>query len=63
MHGRLQIQLEKGIDRLGKQDMEVARLVNDEENDCRFGVQREEHWVHTRLTWSIAEGKVAVILL
>ena len=33
--------------------MEVARLVN-EENDCRFEVQREEHWIHTRPTWSIA---------
>ena len=27
--------------------MEVARLVNDEENDCRFEVQMEEHWIHT----------------
>ena len=34
--------------------MEVARLVNDEEKDCRFEVQREEHWMHTRPTWSIA---------
>ena len=32
--------------RLGKQAMEVARLVNDKENDCRFEVQREEHWMH-----------------
>ena len=28
----------------GKQAMEVARLVNDEENDCRFEVHRENHW-------------------
>ena len=34
--------------------MEVARLVNGEENDCRFEVQREEHWIHMRPTWSIA---------
>ena len=32
----------------GKQAMEIARLVNDEENDCRF------EWVHKLLTWSIA---------
>ena len=30
--------------------MEVARLVNNEENDCRFEVQREENWIQ----WSIA---------
>ena len=37
--------------------MEVARLVNDEENYYRFEVQREEHRthsIHTRPTWSIA---------
>ena len=28
-------------------------LKNDE-NDCRFEVQREEHWIHKRPTWSIA---------
>ena len=33
--------------------MEVAGLVNDEENDCRLEVQREEHWIHTQPTWSI----------
>ena len=27
---------------------------DDEENDCRLNVQREEHWIHTRLTCSIA---------
>ena len=34
--------------------MEVSRLVNDEENGCRFEVQREEHWIHMQPTWSIA---------
>ena len=34
--------------------MGVARLVDDEENDCRFQVQREEHWIHMIPTWSIA---------
>ena len=34
--------------------MEVARLVNDEEKDCRFCVLREEHWTHTQPAWSIA---------
>ena len=34
--------------------MEIARLVIDEENDCRFEIQREEDWVHMRPTWSIA---------
>ena len=38
-----QTRLKKGNGRLGKQAMEVARLVNDEENDCRFEVRREEH--------------------
>ena len=46
-------QLRKGNGCLKKQAMEVARLVN-EENDCTFEVQMEEHWVHTRPTWSIA---------
>ena len=32
----------------------VTRLVHDEENDCRFEVQREEHWIHLHLTWIIA---------
>ena len=34
--------------------MEVARLANDEENDCRFKDQREEYWIHRRPTWPIA---------
>ena len=34
--------------------MEIAGLVNDEENDDRFEVQREEDWIQTRPTWSIA---------
>ena len=29
-----------------------ARLVIDDENNCRFDVQREEHWIHTRPTRS-----------
>ena len=33
-------------------DLEVARLVGDEENDCRFEVQMEERWIHTRPTRS-----------
>ena len=44
----------KGNGCLGKLAMEVARLVNDEENGCRFEVQREEHWIHTRPTWLMA---------
>ena len=36
---------------MGKKAMEVAR---DEENDCRFEIQREVHWMHTRPIWSIA---------
>ena len=36
-----------------RKPMEVARFAN-EENDCRFGVQRENNWIHTRPTWSIA---------
>ena len=47
-------QLKKGKGRLGKQAMEVARLVNDKENCCRFEVQRAEYWIHTRPTWSKA---------
>ena len=39
---------------LRKQAMAVARSVNDDENDCRFEVQKEEYWIHTRPTWSIA---------
>ena len=39
---------------LGKQALEVARLFNDVETGFRFEVQREEHWIHTRPTWSIA---------
>ena len=38
--------------RLGKEAVAVARF-NDNENDCRFEVQREEHWIYTRPTWSI----------
>ena len=55
VHGRLYgLDLKKGNGRLGKQAMEVARLVNGEENDCRFEVQREKDCIHTRPTWSIA---------
>ena len=34
--------------------MAVVKLANDEEKYCRFEVQREEHWMNTRPTWSIA---------
>ena len=34
--------------------MEVARFVNNEENDCRFIVKKEEHWIYMRPIWSIA---------
>ena len=51
VHGRF-YGLDEG--RIGKQATEVARLVNDEENNCRFEVQRKEHWIHTRHTLSIA---------
>ena len=37
-----------------KQDLEVARLVNGEENDFRFVLQKDEHWIHKLLTLSIA---------
>ena len=54
LHARFyQIDLKKD-GRLEKQDMEVAGLVNVEENDCRFVVHREEH---TRTTWPIAVEK------
>ena len=42
--------------RLGKRAMEVPKL-DDEENDCGFEVHREEHWIHSRPTWSTASGK------
>ena len=48
----LRTQLKKGNDCCGKQAMEVT--VSDEENDCRFEVQRDEPWIHTRPTWPIA---------
>ena len=41
----------------GKQAFAVVRLVNVKENDCRFVVQREEHWIHTRPTRSITVGE------
>ena len=47
VHGRFYgLDLKKGNGRLGKQALEIARLINDEENDCRFNVQREEHCIH-----------------
>ena len=39
--------------------MEVARLVNNEDNNCRFEVPREEYWIHTRPTWSVAVRRKA----
>ena len=44
----------KGNGCLGRQALVVAKLVNDEEKNCRFEVQMEEHWKHTLPTWSIA---------
>ena len=38
----------------GKQAIEVARLVSDGGNDCKFGVRREEHRIHSRPTLSTA---------
>ena len=35
----------------------------DEDNDCIFKVQREEYWIHTRPTWSIAVRKRLLELL
>ena len=32
-------------------------MLIDEENDCRFELQRKEHWIHTPPTWSIAVRK------
>ena len=46
VHGRFYTLLEKGNSRLRKRTLDVARSVNDEENDFRFEVQREEHWIH-----------------
>ena len=43
-----------GNGRLGKPAMEVTRLANDEEDGCRLEAQREEHWIHTQPTWSVA---------
>ena len=40
-----------GNSRCEKLAMEVARLLDDEVNGCRFDVQREEHWVNMRPTW------------
>ena len=55
VHGRFYgLDLKNGNGCLGKLAIEVARLVNDEENDYRFEVQREEHWIHTQSTRSVA---------
>ena len=42
--------------------MEVARLVTDEGNGCRFELQREKHWIHTGPTWSIAVRERLLVL-
>ena len=34
--------------------MEIARLVNDEDNSCIFEVQRKELWIHVRPTLLIS---------
>ena len=52
VHGRFYgLDLKKGNICLA---LEIARLVNDEENNCRFEFHREEHGIHIRPTWSIA---------
>ena len=54
VHGRFYgLQLKKGN---GCLENKLWRPLDcfDEENDCRFEVQREEHWIHTRPTWSMA---------
>ena len=43
--------------------MEVALLVNDEENVCRFEVQREGHWIYMQLMVKSCRGKVAGVVL
>ena len=52
----------KEMVRLGKQAVEVTRLVY-EENDSRFEVQREEYWGHTRATGSIAAARERLLEL
>ena len=42
--------------------MEVARLVNNEENGCRFEVKGEEHWITTYMVNS-CQGKVAGVFV
>ena len=55
VHGRFYgFDLKKGNGHLGEKPVEATRLINDEENDCRFEVQREEHWILTQPTWSMA---------
>ena len=59
VHGRFYgLDLKKGNghfeNKLWRSAMEVARKANDEDNDCRFIVQKGEHWIHTLPTWSIA---------
>ena len=45
-----------------KHALEVTRLALDDENDFRFVVQREEHWIHTRIHGQYLSGKVAVVI-
>ena len=54
--------LQKGNRRLGKHVLEVTRLALDEENDCRFVVHREEHWIYTRIHGQYQSGKVAGVI-
>ena len=51
-------------DRPGNQAMEVARLVNDEENGCRFEVQKGRT-LDTHVTYMVnsCQGKVAGVIL
>ena len=55
--GRFYVLYKRGIYAL-----EVTRLAPDEEKDCRFVVQREEHWIHTRIHGQYLPGKVAGVI-
>ena len=48
------MQLNKGNGRPGKLAIDNARFINDEENGCRFEVQRNVTWIYMRHAWLIA---------
>ena len=50
------------LNKRGIYALEVTRLALDEENDCRFVVQREEHWIHTRIHGQYLSGKVVGVI-